>query len=103
MEKDIIKPVNISILNDMLKEQEQKYEKRIAELEKENKILLKNNSVNQWAEMYNRKDKECFNYQLRMSKAEVKIKKIQEYCKYFKSMNENYIVLDGILEIIKGE
>jgi len=33
MEKDIIQPVNISILNDMLKEQEQKYEKKIAELE----------------------------------------------------------------------
>lgn len=39
MEKDIIQPVNISILNDMLKEQERKYEKKIAELEKKlNKI-----------------------------------------------------------------
>ena len=39
MGKDIIQTVNISILNNMLKEQEQKYEKRIAELEKKlNKI-----------------------------------------------------------------
>lgn len=32
MEKDIIQPVNISILNDMLKEQEQRYEKEINKL-----------------------------------------------------------------------
>lgn len=39
MEKNIIQPVNISILNDMLKEQEQKYEKKIADLEKKIKRI----------------------------------------------------------------
>ena len=39
MEKDIIQSVNISILNDMIKEQEQKYEKEIAKLKTKIKVI----------------------------------------------------------------
>ena len=40
MEKDIILPVNVSMLQAELKEQEQKYEKRIADLEYKLKKIL---------------------------------------------------------------
>ena len=59
MEKDIIQPVNISILNDMLKEQEQKYENKIKDL---------NNMTG------------IFSARL-AEKLENKLKKIKELCK----------------------
>ena len=49
MEKDIIQPVNISILNDMLKEKEQQYEKRISKLE--NKIQELNSMIKKIKEL----------------------------------------------------
>lgn len=96
MEKDIIQPVNISILNDMLKEQEQKYEKRIAELE--NKIYTLQGA---------------FDYQVRSNgkinefriKYLKKLKKVKEYLEQrediAKSMNELQTI-QGIYNILEG-
>lgn len=34
----------------------------------------------QWVDNYNKKDKECFDLQLKCSKLEQKLEKIKEYC-----------------------
>ena len=88
MEKDIIQPVNISILNDMLKEQEQKYEKKIAELEDKIKELNNMTGI----------------FSARMAgKLENKLKKIKEYLEQrediAKSMNELQTI-QGIYNIL---
>ena len=104
MEKDIILPVNISMLQAEIKEQEQRYEKRIAELE--NKIQELNNMTG------------IFSARM-ATKYEKKLNKIKKYCKsryeYYKqeydALREGTIgncisieeqILIEILEIIEG-
>ena len=50
----------------------------------------------QWVDMYNKKDKECFDLQLKLSK-------IEELCKELMSENEEYISINQVLQIIRGK
>lgn len=97
MEKDIIQPVNISILNDMLKEQEQKYEKKIAELKKQYNGIYD----------YLQEREKLINGTIQdLYKANQKLEKIREYLEkredIAKSMNELQTI-QGIYNILEGE
>lgn len=49
----------------------------------------------QWVDMYNKKDKECFDLQLKLSK-------IEKLCTELISENEEYASITQILKIIRG-
>lgn len=56
---------NIKLTNN-LQAKEQECEK----LKRQNKMLSKNSAVQQWCDMYNKKDKECFDALLKLAKKE---------------------------------
>ncbi len=51
----------------------------IEKLKNQNEMLSKNNSVQQWCDMYNIKDKECFNALLKLGKYQQVIDEIEEF------------------------
>lgn len=50
------------------------------QLRKQNEMLAKNNAVQQWCDMYNMKDKECFNALLKLGKYQQAINNIKYAC-----------------------
>ena len=56
-------------------------EQECEKLKKQNKMLSQNNSVQQWCDMYNQKDKECFNALLKLGYKQQALDEIEEYVK----------------------
>lgn len=54
-------------------------EREVKGLKNQNKMLSKNNAVQQWRDMYNIKDKECFNALLKLAKKEKELEEIKKY------------------------
>lgn len=78
------------------------YKKENDQLRKQNEMLVKNNAVQQWCDMYNIKDKECFNALLKLGKYQQAINNIKNACENeCIEGNTGYVVDTSIiLEII---
>jgi hypothetical protein len=68
--------------------QEMTFEREVEELKKQNEMLSKNNAVQQWCDMYNMKDKECFNALLKLGKYQQALDEIEKYCTYMNIFNK---------------
>lgn len=61
---------------DKLSNQLEDKNQEIENLKKQNKMLSENNAVQQWCNMYNKKDKECFDALLKLAKKEQECEKL---------------------------
>ena len=74
------------------------------QLLKQNEMLVKNNAIQQWVDMYNSKDKECFNALLKLGKCQKAISDIKYACENeFIDGNAGYVVDTSIILNIINE
>ena len=57
-------------------------------LRTQNEMLLKNNAVQQWCDMYNKKDKECYDALLKLAKKEQECEELKSNNKILRNMWE---------------
>ena len=62
--------------------------------------MLENKPIEQWADMYNEKDKKHFVDQLKLAKAEQKLERIRQVLKNGVKIHDDIIVNKSILQII---
>lgn len=79
--------------------------REVVELKNQNEMLSKNNAVQQWYDMYNMKDKECFNALLKLGKYQQALDEIEKYCTYMNTFNKynktnKGLDIDEVLDII---
>lgn len=85
------------------KKQFQQLKQENKQLKELNKSLSENNALQQWADMYNRKDKEHFKCQLKLARVEQKLEKIKEYVKKCNIKNMTMDVAFDVFQIIESE
>ena len=64
-------------------------------LRMQNEILSKNNAVQQWCDMYNKKNKECFDALLKLTKKEQECEELKETIDNFTTDNNSLYLNDG--------
>lgn len=67
------------------KQDYQAKEQENEQLRKQNEMLAKNNAVQQWCDMYNKKDKECFDALLKLAKKEQECEELKEKCNKYQN------------------